>query len=60
MNQPKRILIVDDEELNRELLEDLIASFGHEPEMARDGVEAIYVGHGKKYSKMILHHNMRR
>ena len=41
MNQPKRILIVDDEELNRELLEDLIASFGHEPEIARDGVEAL-------------------
>ncbi len=41
MNQPKRILIVDDEKLNRELLEDLMASFGHEPEMARDGVEAL-------------------
>ncbi len=41
MNQPKRILIVDDEEINRELLEALIASFGHEPKMARDGVEAL-------------------
>jgi putative two-component system response regulator len=41
MDKPKRILIVDDEELNRELLEDLIASFGHEPEMARDGIEAL-------------------
>ncbi len=40
MDKPKRILIVDDEELNRELLEDLIASFGHGPEMAWDGVEA--------------------
>ena len=35
MNHSKRILIVDDEKLNRELLEDLIASFGHEPEMAQ-------------------------
>jgi putative two-component system response regulator len=41
MDKPKRILIVDDEELNRELLEDLIASFGHEPEMAGDGSEAL-------------------
>lgn len=41
MDKRKRILIVDDEELNRELLEDLIASFGYEPEMARDGVEAL-------------------
>lgn len=41
MNQPKRILIVDDEKLNRKLLEDLIASLGHEPETARDGVEAL-------------------
>ena len=41
MNHSKRILIVDDEELNRELLEDLVVSFGHKPEMAEDGVEAI-------------------
>jgi len=41
MNQPKRILIVDDVELNRELLEDMVASLGHKPEMARDGVEAL-------------------
>ncbi len=41
MNQPKRILIVDDEKLNRELLEDLVVSFRHKPEMAEDGVEAI-------------------
>ncbi len=41
MNHSKRILIVDDEELNRELLEDLVVSFGHKLEMAEDGVEAI-------------------
>jgi len=41
MDKPKRILIVDDEKLNRELLEDLVVSFGHKPEMAEDGVEAI-------------------
>jgi putative two-component system response regulator len=41
MDKPNRILIVDDEELNRELLESLVTSFGHEPEMARDGVEAL-------------------
>jgi len=41
MDKPKRILIVDDEKLNRELLQDLVVSFGHKPEMAEDGVEAI-------------------
>jgi len=41
MSQPKRILIVDDEKLNRELLEILVASLGHKPEIARDGVEAL-------------------
>ncbi|MCK4640789.1 MAG: response regulator [Candidatus Marinimicrobia bacterium] len=41
MKHRKRILIVDDEELNRELLEDLIESFGHEPETACDGIEAL-------------------
>lgn len=41
MEHQKRILIVDDEELNRELLEDLIESFGHETETACDGIEAL-------------------
>ena len=41
MDKPKRILIVDDEKLNRELLEDLVVSFRYKPEMAEDGVEAI-------------------
>ncbi|MDQ3815999.1 MAG: fused response regulator/phosphatase, partial [Armatimonadota bacterium] len=40
-NQPKRILIVDDEEINRELLESLVEMFGHESVMARDGQEAL-------------------
>ncbi len=41
MNQPKRILIVDDEELNQELLEGIVATLGHETEIVRDGVEAL-------------------
>jgi len=41
MNKPKRILIVDDVEHNRELLESILASLGHEPETAEDGVEAL-------------------
>ena len=41
MPTPKRILIVDDEELNRELMEAMMASFGHVSELAIDGPEAL-------------------
>ena len=41
MNHPKRILIVDDEEENQELLKTIVKSLGHEPEIARDGFEAL-------------------
>lgn len=41
MNRPKRILIVDDEEPNRELLAAMLESLGHESEVARNGFEAI-------------------
>jgi putative two-component system response regulator len=37
----KRILIVDDEERNRELLAAIVESLGYEPDGARDGVEAL-------------------
>ncbi len=38
MTTPKRILIVDDEELNRDLREAMMASFGHETELAINGL----------------------
>lgn len=41
MNQTKRILIVDDEELNRELLGGIPVTLGHETEIARDGVKSL-------------------
>ena len=41
MGQPKRILIVDDEEFNRELLEGIVESFGFESETAVDGAQAL-------------------
>jgi putative two-component system response regulator len=41
MAQPKRVLVVDDEAANRELLEAMLESLGHEPELARDGLEAL-------------------
>jgi putative two-component system response regulator len=41
MARPKRILIVDDEEQNRELLAAIVESLGYEPDVARDGVEAL-------------------
>ena len=41
MTTPKRILIVDDEELNRDLMEAMMASFGHETELAINGPEAL-------------------
>src|SRR5213083_2756407 len=36
-----RLLIVDDEELNRELLEGMVECLGHTAELARDGHEAL-------------------
>lgn len=39
--KPKRILIVDDEEPNRDLLEAMVESLGHETEMAKDGFETL-------------------
>ncbi len=41
MNQSKRILIVDDEEANREFLKDIVKSWGYEPEIAKDGFESL-------------------
>jgi putative two-component system response regulator len=39
--QIRRVLIVDDEEANRESLGMMISSFGHKVEFARDGIEAL-------------------
>jgi putative two-component system response regulator len=42
MNNPtKRILIVDDEEYNRDLLGQMLSSRGHEVEFAEDGFQAL-------------------
>ena len=41
MDKPKRILIVDDVEVNRELQESIITALGYESEMAENGVEAL-------------------
>ena len=41
MSKPKRILVVDDEELNRSLLQELLASLGYTPESASDGFQAL-------------------
>ena len=39
--QPQRVLVVDDEEPNRDLLKQMIGVFGHEAELAKDGFEAL-------------------
>ena len=41
MTEPKRILIVDDEERNRKLLRALLKSLGYSSEAASDGFEAL-------------------
>ena len=38
---PQRILVVDDEAINRELLEAILSGFGYEVETAADGFEAL-------------------
>lgn len=40
MSKPKRILVVDDEESNCDLLVAMIESLGYESEIAKDGIEA--------------------
>lgn len=41
MSQPKRILVVDDEEQNRDLLEAMLESLGYESELANGGSDAL-------------------
>jgi CheY-like chemotaxis protein len=41
MNSPSRILVVDDEKLNRNLLQALLKSLGYAADVACDGVEAL-------------------
>ncbi len=41
MQQTKRILIVDDNEQIREIIGEMLRSFGYEYEMASDGIEAL-------------------
>lgn len=41
MSQPKRILVVDDEEQNRDLLEAMLESLGYESELADGGSDAL-------------------
>ena len=42
VDKPKRILIVDDVEQNRKLLESILKSLGYESETARDGVGLLH------------------
>ncbi len=41
IDRPKHILIVDDEEPNRETLASMVSCLGYESELARDGIEAL-------------------
>src|SRR5687768_10526746 len=41
MNQQKRILIVEDDDLSRKLAMAMVESLGHEADSARDGLEAL-------------------
>src|SRR5688500_19049175 len=41
MGQAKRILVVDDDPINRELLMGMLEALGHECETAADGLEAL-------------------
>jgi putative two-component system response regulator len=41
MNQPKRILVVEDDDASRKLAKAMVESLGHEADSARDGLEAL-------------------
>jgi putative two-component system response regulator len=40
-NQPKRVLVVDDDHATRTITQALVEALGHAPEPARDGIEAL-------------------
>lgn len=55
----KRILIVDDEEMIRELLEEIISSLGHTSESASNGINGLEMIAGNSdYNLVILDMNM--
>jgi putative two-component system response regulator len=41
INQPKRVLVVDDDETTRTITQALVEGLGYQPESARDGIEAL-------------------
>jgi PAS domain S-box-containing protein len=55
----KRILVVDDNELNRRIFQDLLHHYEIETDLAKNGIEAFtYLESNKKYDLLILDYHM--
>jgi len=54
MNQPTHILIVDDNEINRNLLNDLVVALGHTPILAEDGFTALKYVQEQSFDLILL------
>ncbi|MCP4639867.1 MAG: response regulator [bacterium] len=52
--EPARILIVDDQDMNRQLLSDLVAALGHHPLTAETGLQALETARDESGDLMLL------
>ena len=48
---PRRILVVDDQEMNRDLASTILRQAGHEIELAPDGAVAVHMARTRQLAK---------
>ncbi len=49
-----RVLVVDDEPMNRELIQVILEGLGHEVALARNGEEAVAFAHASRFDLVIM------
>ena len=54
----KKVLVIEDNELNMKLFCDLLTAFGFEPVQSRDGVKALELAHDHKPALIIMDINL--
>jgi len=54
----KKVLVVEDNELNMKLFCDLLGAFGYEPVQSRDGLKALEIARQHKPSLIIMDINL--
>ena len=56
--RPLRVLVVDDEQVSRHILEQFLIADGHSVVTAVSGAEASAIGHAERFDLMITDHGM--